>query len=120
SMTYSEIIVRGRRNKDMTLARTVLILTCSFFVIQSGSQIKELKGIVPLQSNRADIERRFGPATSACKCVYDLEDAIIQISYSDGSCKSGGSGGWNVPPGTVLRLNVHPKMTIHPADLALD
>jgi hypothetical protein len=41
--------------------------------------------------------------------VYELDDATVQVVYSRGGCSGGESGGWNIPPDTVIRFNVHPK-----------
>ena len=67
------------------------------------------RGIVPLHSTRAQVERLLGTGSGSCKCVYDLQDEIVQMTYSEGDCLVGGSGGWNIPPDTVIRFNIQPK-----------
>lgn len=79
------------------------------FLFQADSEIGKWKRISPLQSSRAEVENLLGGGDSVCKCVYDLEEVTVQVTYSEGSCKSGTSGGCNVPEGTVLRFNVKPK-----------
>jgi hypothetical protein len=112
------VIVPAPRN-DMRRAKTIFTLLCFVFAIQRIAQAREWRGMVPLHSNRADVERLFGRGTAVCKCIYELEDVILQVSYSDDGCSSEG-GGWNVPPDTVLRFNVHPKMKLLLTNLASD
>lgn len=82
--------------------------------------IKGWRGIVPLLSTRADVERLLGPGANECKCGYYLEDLNVFFYYSSGNCKSGGSGGWDVPPDTVLRIVVYRKPTPRLSDLQID
>lgn len=84
------------------------------------SRAKGWRGIVPLHSTRADVERLLGPGTNQCKCAYYLDDVNVFFQYSSGDCKSGGSGGWNIPPDTVIRFTVVPKPKPRLSDLNLD
>ncbi|MFY9570065.1 MAG: hypothetical protein WAV20_01525 [Blastocatellia bacterium] len=102
--------------------RTRLLACCLLGVslMSSPSGIKGWRGIIPLHSTRADVERLFGLGTNECKCGYYLEDLNVFFYYSSGNCKSGGSGGWDVPPDTVLRIVVHQKPTPRLSDLQID
>lgn len=86
----------------------------------SPSSLAGWRGIVPLHSKRADVERLLGPETNWCKCGYYLDDVNLTFVYSSGNCKSGGSGGWDVPPDTVLRIIVYPKPHPQLSDLHID
>ena len=46
---------------------------------------KAWRGIVPLKSTRADIERRFGKPDKWGG--YDLKDERVSFDYGDGTCK---------------------------------
>jgi hypothetical protein len=84
------------------------------------SGTKGWRGIVPLYSTRADVERLLGPGINECKCGYYLKDLNVFFYYSSENCKSGGSGGWDVPPNTVLRIVVYRKPTPRLSDLQID
>jgi hypothetical protein len=89
-----------------------ITILCSFFLLLGFSvigQAKDWRGIVPLHSTRADVERILGPASGKCRCSYSSGDDNVQVVYSSGNCKKGGSGGWNIRPDTVIRLIVYPK-----------
>lgn len=74
--------------------------------VQQPSPTQGWRGIVPLYSTRADVERLFGQSESQCKCIYYLEDVNLFFLYSSGRCKTGGSGGWDVPADTVIWFTV--------------
>ena len=78
------------------------------------------RGLVPLRSLRTDVERVLGPGTNECKCAYYLDDVNVFIVYASGDCKSGGTGGWNVSPNTVIRMTVVPKPNPPLSDLNLN
>jgi hypothetical protein len=87
----------------------ILFLFVLCFLLANKSQAKSWRGIVPLKSTRADVERVLGSGSGECKCIYDLEKETVQVTYSQGDCLVGGSGGWNIQPNTVIRLNIRPK-----------
>ena len=75
---------------------------------------KAWRGIVPLHSTRADVEKLVGPATLE-DSGYDIDGERALISYSGHGCEEGLPGGWNVPPNTVVNISVSPGK-----DLKLD
>ena len=81
---------------------------------------KGWRGLVPLYSTRTDVERLLGPGTNECKCGYYLDDVNVFFQYSSSDCKAGGSGGWNIPPGTIILFTVIPKPNPLIADLDID
>ena len=104
----------------MTRLIADFILGASIISYPSATGIEGWRGIVPLHATRADVERQLGPGTTDCKCGYYLKDLNVFFYYSSGTCESGGSGGWNIPLDTVLRIVVHPKPTPRFVDLQID
>jgi len=83
------------------LTLTILILLFDFQLID----LKEWRGIIPLHSTKADVERLLGTSTSPCDCSYSLEDVTVHFVYSLGECENG----WRVPKDTVVRISVSLK-----------
>ena len=104
----------------MKSPKALLTITVLLLGLYGVAYPRGWRGIVPLHSTRKDVERRLGTPKSACKCIYDLENATVQVTYSEGSCESGSSGGWNIPPGTVIRFNIHPNDRQPLSKFALD
>ncbi len=97
-----------------------LILALTFVV-----QAKGWRGIVPLHSTRADVERLLGPPDrkSSIKPVvrYDLEEETVVIIYSKEPCSTANVyGKWAVPPDTVVSIRVVPKKVLPLSELQLD
>ena len=89
------------------------------------AQAKGWRGIVPLHSTRADVERLLGPPDrkSDKKPVvsYDLEGEQVAIIYSRKTCgEATVFEKWAVPPGTVVSLRVVPKKALPLSDFMLD
>jgi hypothetical protein len=99
---------------------TTLLIVLSLAVSTDPSIGEQWRGIVPLQSTRADVERLPGPASNECKSTYYLDDVNLFFLYaSSGECNAG-SGAWNVPPDTVILFSVIPKLKPRLSDLNLD
>ena len=77
---------------------------------------KEWRGIIPLRSTRADVERLLGPPEPGYNSVYLTRSERISVSYSEGPCDYG----WQVPPDTVISFSVYPKNPSKFADVRLD
>ena len=105
------------KNMKIRVMMICSLLTLPSFQIDTNS--RGWRGIVPLHSTRADVERLLGTGINECKCDYYLKDVNVFFLYSRGDCKSG-HGAWDVPPDTVTRITVYahpsPKLT----DLNLD
>jgi hypothetical protein len=80
---------------------------------------KGWRGIVPLHSNRANVERLFGPSDDSCKCIYKTETEVVYVEYASEPCK-GNPAGWNVPSDTVLSFTVRSKTQQRISDLDFD
>ena len=87
-----------------------VILTVSLQV--NYVEAKPWRGIEPLRSTRADVERLLGSKVVRCgasSCIYDLGDEKVFVLYaSDSSCKNDdATTAWKVPVGTVIEIGVH-------------
>src|SRR5882757_1023018 len=85
---------------------------------------KGWRGIIPLRSTRADVERLLGSEANKPECVqslcsYYLDDVNVHFNYSSGGCNSGG-GGWEVPLDTVIWITVYPRPHPRLSDLNID
>lgn len=83
------------------LAISILILVSTAFV---QAQSNSWKGLTPLNSNRADVEKLFGKPTESDYCCsrYETPDENIAVAYSADRCKEG----WDVAKDTVLSIAV--------------
>ncbi len=95
----------------------VLILT---FVLAGSSQAKEWRGITPLQSTRADVEKLLGrSAHDGYGVSYPIGDEVATFEYSSGDCSDKGRA-YDVPPYTVLRIRVSSGRKPTFSDLGID
>ncbi|MDQ2922551.1 MAG: hypothetical protein M3R52_13185 [Acidobacteriota bacterium] len=94
----------------MRILTTVLGVLIAFFTAQSVSA-KEWRGIMPLRSVRADVERLLGPPSQGSPhgSYYSLRNEIAVIHFQSISCKDSCGFGWNVPIGSVISIGVIPK-----------
>ena len=90
------------------------------------TQAKEWRGIVPLRSTRADVERLLGPTIddpsnkNSYVDTYQTEEERVTVLYSDGPlCNGYLLRGYRVPKDTVVSIIV--RATPFPfSDLKLD
>ena len=77
--------------------------------------------LVPLHSNRTDVERLLGaPAKSSENLyVYETDNEIATVRYSTGVCRPG-ENEWNVPAGVITEFWVNPIPTVVIRSLRLD
>ena len=97
--------------------------TCFAIIFMAVSLVsgKEWRGLVPLKSNRADVERLLGPSDSKDFATYYLPDETVHVWYSNHGChEQDRADRWNVVPGTVIGISVAPKKIIRLADLSLN
>ena len=52
-------------------------------------QAQGWRGIVPLHSTRADVERLVGSPMTPNGITYDLKNERVNVVYSDGGCAKG-------------------------------
>lgn len=92
------------------------------FIVLSAKAVQDTKGwrgLVPLHSTRADVERLLGPSRDSCKCRYRTDKEAIDVEYSAGACK-GYPPGWNVPRDTVVLITVRSSNEQKLSDLHTD
>ncbi len=93
-----------------------LIVRCLIVLAAAANvQAQGWRGIIPLHSSCEDVKQKIGIAECRNR-TYDTPDSKVSILFSDGTCSSG----WNVPAGTVITLDVHPKASQRFSDLVLD
>ena len=60
----------------VTLIAMLIVISCQ------GVDAKGWKGIVPLHSDRVDVERLLGAPTGECKCIYNTGSETVRVEYS--------------------------------------
>jgi hypothetical protein len=85
-----------------------LIAVCLLLLtFELTAAAKSWRGIVPLRSTRADVEKILGKPT-ASNHVYKIGAGTVDVTYSQQRCESNaaaGWGSWNVPSDTVINLS---------------
>jgi hypothetical protein len=79
---------------------------------------KAWRGIVPLHSTRADVERLLGPSNLE-DSGYDIGGERVSTSYSSQGCQEGLPAGWKVPANTVVSISVSSKNETKLADVLI-
>lgn len=96
-----------------------IVLSCLLAYTITSIQSEGWRGIVPLHSTRADVERLIG-RPNLKSGLYNFEYELVEIGFSGGSCREGDPGGWNVPPDTVTSIRVAPKARLRLTDMSID
>jgi hypothetical protein len=80
------------------------------------------RGLVPIKSSRADVERLLGSPTGsvAGSYSYETKEEKVRVLYSQGLCEPSLEGRWKVPSDTVLSITVFPQTTVLVNRLRLD
>ena len=67
------------------------------------------KGIMPLHSSRADVERALGAPSDSCKalCRYETKTEVVFVKYSGDPCTNNDDNRWRVPANTVISVTVN-------------
>jgi hypothetical protein len=94
----------------------VILLACAVFFSAGAVSAKAWRGIVPLHSTRAEVEKLLGRQVEE-GLGYDLEDEHVAITYSSQKCDMDLPGGWNVSPNTVIEIQVSSTRDLLMADL---
>ena len=98
----------------------VLLLLCACGLLSTASlQPAGWRGIVPLHSTRADVERIIGEPNFKYD-LYDFENERVSIMYSGDPCTEGLRGSYNVPRDTVISIDVSPKRMMTLSGLGVD
>ena len=104
---------------------TVLALIIMIFFGRNVAEAKPWRGIEPLRSTRADVERLLGSQVVRCggsACIYELAEEIVFVLYAtDSSCKNDdATSAWKVPAGTVIQIGVRFKEDKPLSELGFD
>lgn len=86
----------------------LLLYLCLSLPLIMPPQEREWRGIVPLHSTRADVERLLGKPHMQGD-IYDYEDEMVSIFYQRHTCEENKGEGYNVPIDTVLFISVNFK-----------
>jgi hypothetical protein len=118
---------RVEENNDMKI---FLVLTALLVINAMSQSLKSgYRGIVPVKSTRADVERLLGPPTDSERQTYYFADEIVSFQYSRYGCNAPPAikgwpippvEGWNVPPDTVLVVRVNLRKQVPLSMLAID
>jgi hypothetical protein len=101
---------------NMKFSVTALILVCMCMFVPQTASGKAWKGIVPLHSTRADVQKLLGAPTVE-DSGYDIDGERVLITYSSQGCQEGLPGGWKVPADTVASISVSSAKEIKLADV---
>jgi hypothetical protein len=102
-----------------------MISTCLLvFLAVIQPQANCWRGIAPLRSTRADVEKLLGRPVPESKALdaatYKTKSERVFVLYSTGACDVKPGNGWNVPRGTVISISVEPNVKPKLTDLKLD
>lgn len=80
------------------------------------------RGLMPLQSTRADVEKLLGKPVSSrgSIVVYKTDEEEVAVVFSAGKCIRSSSERWNVPMDVVITIELRPKKQVLIQDLHLD
>jgi hypothetical protein len=94
---------------------------CFLLILNSAAicSAKEWRGIVPLHSTRADVERLLGPLPKDLP-IYYLPNETVYVNFAEQPCDGRDNTKWNVPLGTVTGIWVKPKSLVKIEDLNLN
>ena len=104
------------------MMRIIYLTTCALLLIAPLSlvQAKQWCGITPLRSTRGDVEKLVGRPSKPNTSLYETDKELVHIIYATVPCEEGVAGAWNVPPDTVIRIEVTPKKTLYVKDFNID
>ena len=92
----------------MKTFKIILASLCALAVAYGSQEAKGWRGVLPLRSTRADVEKLLGaPVQPGQTSVYRVGDDSVQVDYAISPCK-GSLLGWNVPSDTVLQVRFLP------------
>ena len=95
--------------------RKITLSFCLLVTMPAITFARGWRGIVPLHSTCTDVKRLLG-LTACDNSPHRLNDETVTIIFSEKPCLEG----WNVPTGTVMTVDVHPKPGLRLADLQID
>jgi hypothetical protein len=94
-------------------AKQIILGVCVVLIGINSTYAKSWRGIEPLHSTRADVERLFGPPVDkmAGLWIYDFPEERAFIRFSSGEpCEEGLPGGLKLPKDIVVYINTSPTI----------
>jgi hypothetical protein len=87
----------------------MLQIIFSAILLCNAPSLQGWKGIAPLHSSRADVERLLGTPSTPCKnlCSYETKSEVVLVRYSGDSCTNNEDNRWRVPAGTVISVTIN-------------
>jgi hypothetical protein len=87
----------------------MLKMIFSLILLCNAPGLQGWKGIAPLHSSRADVERLLGSPSAACKtlCSYETKSEVVFVGYSGEPCTNNDENRWRVPSDTVTSVTVN-------------
>jgi hypothetical protein len=105
----------------MNIIEATILCSCLLLAAAVFPPAKEWRGIVPLHSTRADVERLLGQPTKPGGSIYDLGSESASILYASGApCGDDSPSGWQVPRDTVISVTVYSETKSPLSDLKID
>lgn len=93
----------------MKTVSVIAVFFSSALLLPGTLSGKSWRGIIPLQSTRAEVDRILGrPERLGDVSVYRTEDGLVEVRYATAPCK-GSVLGWRVPKDTVLEFHIAPR-----------
>ena len=91
-------------------------------VSQTQNPPNAWRGLVPLQSTRADVEKLLGKPVSSrgSIVVYKTDEEEVAVVFSAGKCILSSSEKWNVPADVLITIELRPHKSVLIQDLHLD
>lgn len=102
--------------RKIRVGTIISVLVCLFTLAPKDAAAKAWRGIVPLHSTRADVEKLLGRPTSE-DSNYEIDGERVLISYSGQGCQEGLPGGWNIPANTVVDISISSTKDLKLADV---
>ena len=97
----------------------VLVLCACALLLSQSPQTVGWRGIVPLHSTRADVERILGKPNFKHE-LYDFDAERVGISYSNDPCAGVMKRSYADPGDTVMSIDISPKKKLLLSDIELD
>ena len=105
----------------MNIIGAAILCSCLLLAAVIFPPAKEWRGIVPLRSTRADVERLLGQPTKPGGSIYDLGSESAIIVYASGApCGDDSPSSWQVPRDTVISVTVYSETKPPFSDLKID
>ena len=94
-----------------------IIAICWACCLPIVAQGKGWRGIVPLRSTRADVERLLGPGNNG---HYQFDEQRVHVNYVEGGCNPVNGCLCLIPKGTVISIYVQLEVQMRFSGINID